>query len=100
MRVPFRRELPILLMLLFAFTARSATAQCTQKLTDLPPAPELLGFRLGMTRDQIKARPSNAFGHTDPSAFQDNNQSYFDPQLIRAKFQMCAAYRWIFLTIT
>jgi len=88
MRVAFRREFPILLMLLFAFTARSATAQCTQKLSDLPPAPELLGFRLGMTKDQIKAHlPQAAFGHTDPFGISKTTiNPDFDPTIDKAKF--------------
>jgi hypothetical protein len=44
----------------------SAYAQCTQKITDLPPAPELFGFRLGMTKEQVTALvPQTHFGKTD-----------------------------------
>jgi hypothetical protein len=53
---------PLLLLLL----GQSASAQCTKKLSELPEAPELLGFRLGMTKDQIKARvPQTKFGKAD-----------------------------------
>jgi len=88
MRVPFRREFPILLLLLFAFTAPSATAQCTQKLADLPPAPELLGFRLGMTKEQVKAYvPQAAFGHADPFGVSKTTiNPYFDPTIDKTKF--------------
>ena len=34
--------------------AAEARSQCTQKLADLPAAPELLGFRLGMTKEEVK----------------------------------------------
>ena len=43
---------PLLLLCL----AQSAPAQCTKKMSDLPAAPELLGFRLGMTKAEVKAR--------------------------------------------
>lgn len=43
-----------------------AQAQCTLKLVGLPQSSELLGFRLGMTMDQVKARtPQIVFGRTD-----------------------------------
>ena len=88
MNVPFRREFRVLLLLLFAFTASSATAQCTQKLSDLPPAPELLGFRLGMTKEQIKALvPQVAFGHSDPFGVSKTTiNPYFDPKIDQTKF--------------
>ena len=41
---------PLLLLCL----AQSAPAQCTKKMSDLPAAPELLGFRLGMTKAEVK----------------------------------------------
>ena len=44
----------------------SAHAQCTQKMADLPAAPELFGFRLGMTKEQVKTLvPQSHFGKTD-----------------------------------
>lgn len=43
-----------------------AQSQCTLRLADLPQSPELLGFRLGMTIDQVKVRvPQIAFGRSD-----------------------------------
>lgn len=46
--------------------AQPANAQCTLKSDQLPDAPELHGFRLGMTPDQAKARvPLMQFGRVD-----------------------------------
>jgi hypothetical protein len=40
--------------------------QCNVKLSELPQAAELSGFRMGMTMDQVKARvPQVVFGRTD-----------------------------------
>jgi hypothetical protein len=51
--------------LLLIFCAVSVVAQdtkCSLKISDLPDAPELFGFRMGMTPDQVKARvPQVAF---------------------------------------
>jgi len=44
----------------------SVYAQCTQKISDLPAAPELFGFHLGMTKEQVTALvPQTHFGKTD-----------------------------------
>jgi len=76
---------PLLLLLL----AQSASAQCTKKLSDLPAAPELLGFRLGMTRDQIKARvPQTVFGRADHFGVTKTTiNPYFDPTIDKTKFE-------------
>lgn len=75
---------PLLLLL-----AQSAPAQCTKKMTDLPAAPELLGFRLGMTRDQVKARvPQTVFGKADPfGVVKTTINPYFDPTIDKTKFE-------------
>lgn len=61
------RFVPLILALFCACT--SATAQqstCTLELNQLKDAPELLGFRLGMTFDEVKARSSLIkFGRAD-----------------------------------
>jgi hypothetical protein len=77
--------LPLLILLL----ASSASAQCTKKATELPQAPELLGFHLGMTKDEIKARvPQTAFGHTDPFGVSKTTiNPYFDPKIDKTKFE-------------
>ena len=75
--------------LLLLFLAQSAPAQCTKKMTDLPAAPELLGFRLGMTRDQVKARvPQTVFGKADPfGVVKTTINPYFDPTIDKTKFE-------------
>jgi hypothetical protein len=76
---------PLLLLLL----AQSAPAQCTKKISDLPAAPELLGFRLGMTKDQIKARvPQTVFGKADPFGVTKTTiNPYFDPTIDKTKLE-------------
>ena len=76
---------PLLLLLL----AQSAAAQCTKKMSDLPAAPELLGFRLGMTRDQVKARvPQTVFGRADPfGVVKTTINPYFDQTIDKTKFE-------------
>jgi hypothetical protein len=58
--------LPFALLLIFASNVFGQTNQCTLKLRELPDAPELFGFRMGMTPEQVKSRtPQVAFGHAD-----------------------------------
>ena len=80
---------PFLLSFLFLLLVQSATAQCTKKLTELPAAPELLGFRLGMTKEQIKARvPQTSFGRTDPFGVSKTTiNPYFDPSIDKTRFE-------------
>jgi hypothetical protein len=77
--------LPLLILLLTS----SAPAQCTKKATELPAAPELLGFRLGMTKEEIKARvPQTVFGHTDPFGVSKTTiNPYFDPKIDKTKLE-------------
>lgn len=79
----------ILFTLSILLLAQSASAQCTKKLTELPAAPELLGFRLGMTKEQIKARvPQTEFGRTDPFGVSKTTiNPYFDPKIDKTKFE-------------
>ncbi|HJP93842.1 MAG TPA: hypothetical protein VJ875_17925 [Pyrinomonadaceae bacterium] len=76
--------LPLLILLLVS----SAPAQCTKKITELPAAPELLGFRLGMTKEQIKTLvPQTVFGRTDPFGVAKTTiNPYFDPKIDKTKF--------------
>ena len=56
----------VLLIAFLAIVPVNAYAQCTQKISDLPLAPELFGFRLGMTKPQVKTLvPQVHFGKTD-----------------------------------
>ena len=76
---------PLLLLLL----PQTLSAQCTKKLSELPATPELLGFRLGMTKEQIKARvPQTKFGHTDPFGVSKTTiNPYFDDTIDKTKFE-------------
>ena len=76
---------PLLLLVL----AQSASAQCTKKLSELPAAPELLGFRLGMTKEQIKAHvPQTAFAKADHFGVSKTTiNPYFDPKIDKTKFE-------------
>jgi hypothetical protein len=58
-------------------------------MSDLPAAPELLGFHLGMTRDQIKARvPQTVFGRADHFGVTKTTiNPYFDPTIDKTKFE-------------
>ena len=63
-------------------------AQCPQKLADLPAAPELMGFRLGMTKQEIKTRvPQTDFGRTDPFGVSKTTiNPQFDSRIDQTKF--------------
>lgn len=76
---------PLLLLLL----AQTASAQCTKKLSELPAAPELLGFRLGMTKEEIKTHvPQTAFGKADHFGVTKTTiNPYFDPKIDKTKFE-------------
>jgi hypothetical protein len=76
---------PLLLLLV----AQSVSAQCTRKISDLPAAPELLGFHLGMTKDQIKAKvPQAVFGRPDHFGVTKTTiNPYFDSTIDKTKFE-------------
>lgn len=68
--------------------ATAQERQCTIKLAQLPDAPELFGFRIGMTKDQVKVRvpqvvfgPTQAFGVLKTSINPD-----FDPRINKSTF--------------
>lgn len=79
--------LRILLVLLAS--ALSVSAQCTQKIATLPAAPELYGFRLGMTRDEIKTLvPQTQFPKTDHFGVTKTTiNPHFDPKIDQKKFE-------------
>jgi hypothetical protein len=78
-----------LFSLLLLLLPQSVPAQCTKKMSDLPPAPELLGFHLGMTKEQIKARvPQTRFGSTDPFGVSKTTiNPYFDETIDKSKLE-------------
>ena len=69
--------------------ASIAAGQCTRKIAEIPAAPELLGFRLGMTKEEIKTHvPQTQFGHTDDFGVSKTTiNPYFDPKIDKAKFE-------------
>jgi len=79
----------LLFTLLLLLLPQSAPAQCTKKMSELPAAPELLGFRLGMTKEQIKARiPQTKFGHPDPFGVSKTTiNPYFDETIDKSKLE-------------
>lgn len=79
----------ISLTLLVFVGASTAPAQCTKKLAELSAAPELLGFHLGMTKEQIKEHvPQTKFGHTDDFGVSKTTiNPYFDPKIDKTKFE-------------
>jgi len=87
-----KRGLPatpaIFIVSLFVLFSLSANAQCTHKLADLPAAPELLGFRLGMTKEEVKAMvPQTRFGGKDAFGVSKTTiNPYFDETIDKEKF--------------
>src|SRR5690242_5098829 len=84
-----RVRLLFLLFLILLGVSTSLKAQCTQKLADLPAAPELLGFRMGMTQEEIKARiPQTRFGHADEfGVLKTTINPYFDENIDKSKLE-------------
>jgi hypothetical protein len=80
-----------MLRALFVLLAISlpVSAQCTQKIATLPIAPELLGFRLGMTKDAIKAVvPQAQFPRADPfGVVKTTINPHFDTSIDQTKYK-------------
>ncbi len=80
------------LLLFVLISAAGVAAQettCTLKLEQLPVAPELRGFRLGMTMDQVRARvPPIVFGHANQFGLSKTSiNPDFDPKFDKASFE-------------
>lgn len=77
-----------LLILLCASISPAQAGQCTLKLSQLPDAPELVGFRMGMTKDQVKVRiPQVAFGRTNEFMVSKTSiNPDFDPRIDKSTF--------------
>lgn len=74
-------------LILFCVVSASAqNAPCALKLSELPHAPELLGFQLGMTPAQVKARvPQVEFGRPDDFGVAKTSiNPDFDPRIDKA----------------
>jgi hypothetical protein len=82
------RFLLIATIFLALATATAQQPACKLKLGELPDAPELRGFRLGMTPDQVKARePQVQFGRTDAfGVLKTSINPSFDPRFDKASF--------------
>lgn len=65
-----------------------AQSACLLKLSELPESAELRGFRLGMTKDDVKARvPQVAFGKTDKVGVSKTTiNPHFDPKIDKSAF--------------
>lgn len=85
-RLPFPKLAFIFLSLLSAAT--DAAAQCNLKREQLANAPELRGFRLGMSFDEVKTRvPQIQFGRPDKSGVTKTSISpTYDPRFDQASF--------------
>ena len=77
------------LILISAVFAVAQENKCTLKLADLPAAPELFGFRLGMTTEQAKLRvPQIAFGRVDDFGVTKTSiNPDFDPKIDKASLE-------------
>jgi len=75
--------------LLVLLLAAPASAQCTQKIATLPAAPELFGFRLGMTKDEIKQLvPQTVFPHNDLLGIAKTTiNPHFDPKIDQVRYE-------------
>ena len=73
---------------LWVVTASAQQPTCSVKVDQLPDAPELRGFHLGMTYDQVKERvPPIQFGRADQFGVAKTSVNpYFDPRFDKASF--------------
>src|SRR6267142_2238785 len=76
------------LLLLLASTAAAQDKQCNLKLSQLPDAPELFGFHMGMTKEQVKVRiPQVVFGRHKPLGLAKTSiNPDFDPKIDKSTF--------------
>ncbi|HVS80623.1 MAG TPA: hypothetical protein VHE60_02710 [Pyrinomonadaceae bacterium] len=79
------------LLLVALSTVTTAPAQqpnCSVKIDQLPDAPELRGFHLGMTFDQVKTRvPPIKFGRADKFGVAKTSiNPFYDPRFDKASF--------------
>ena len=84
-----RASASLCLILLFAAIVSAQGNQCSAKIADLPQAPELRGFRLGMTPEEAKTRvPQIAFGHTDEFGVSKTSiNPDFDSRIDKTNFE-------------
>ena len=82
------KRVALVLVLITAAHVSGQVGPCSVKLVDLPQAPEFVGFRLGMTTDQVKGRvPQVVFGQTDElGSSKTTINPDFDPRINKATF--------------
>ena len=86
-----RNLLQLILAVVLVFVCQfvlSAQTACTLKVADLPASPELRGFRLGMTKDEVKLRvPQVVFPKDDELGVSKTTVNPdFDPKIDKANF--------------
>lgn len=79
----------IVLILLAGPQLHAQSGRCSLTLANLPPAPELLGFKLGMTKEQVKVRvPHVSFGKSDDLGVSKTTiNPHFDPRFDQSNFE-------------
>lgn len=80
---------PILLILLVSVQLHAQDGPCSLNLANLPQAPEFLGFKLGMTKEQVKVRvPQVVFGKKDEVGLSKTTiNPHFDPRIEQSTFE-------------
>lgn len=83
-----RTILPLIGVFTLAICASAQATKCTLRVADVKPAPELLGFRLGMTADDVLARePNIEMARKDKLGFSETSFSPdFNPKIDKAKY--------------
>ncbi|MEO7508539.1 MAG: hypothetical protein ABIZ95_14955, partial [Pyrinomonadaceae bacterium] len=68
--------------------ASAQGTKCTLRVADVKPAPELLGFKLGMLSDDVLARePNIEMARKDKLGFSETSFSPdFNPKIDKAKY--------------
>ena len=79
----------VLLLFILSGLAHGQKAPCSLKVSELLVAPELVGFQLGMTTEQVKQRvPQVKFGKTDDFGVSKTTiNPFFDPNIDTAAFE-------------
>jgi hypothetical protein len=85
---PFWNMVELAILVLSVGNVVAQDSQCKVKLSDLPQAAELSGFRMGMTMDQVKARvPQVVFGLTDElGTAKTSVNPHFDSRIDKTGF--------------
>jgi hypothetical protein len=86
--VIFRQASASLCLIFLAAIVSAQDNRCGAKMAELPQAPELRGFRLGMTFEQVKARvPQIVFDRTDDLGVSKTSVNPdFDPRFDKSTF--------------